>query len=487
MPSDADYDAIREAFMETSRGRWFLNEYAKRNRNSDTTMVLDAVARIEQTLAAQKQAQAEAAGESLIALRAMVGEARARVAKAIAALDDTATLTAAHRGARAVSEVASTLRECGADARICDLLDQQVAAIEGGHRLVATIDRGAIEAAFDQMLQHVAAISGAAAEAAPAAAAAKAASPATADTVSPAAPAQHSPAPAASLPQAAAPAPQPAAPQLPEAPQPASLAAPQPPTEAALTMVTGVETDEVEFVETAEHAADEIAESTPATAGTSAGIGPIAQPNDATDLLDEVVALDAEAAEDDAVLDLVAQEMSSPEVSAPYRPEDDAYAAAAASTAEEIESDIAALQQALNEEIAAAPEPIPADQAPTFAVDEFAADALEAPAESERDEREHEAVASAEPDFGPVGEIGEAAPVAAMTSPTAASMSAASMPAAPMAAASAVADQAIAAAPASLGAAAIASGAVAAPSQMRSDTLVPFRRMSQSEKIAFFS
>ncbi|MFT4275318.1 MAG: hypothetical protein QM576_03080, partial [Rhodopseudomonas sp.] len=286
--------------------------------------------------------------------------------------------------------------------------------------------------------------------------------------------------------------PQPAAPQLAEAPQPASLAAPQPPTEAALTMVTGVEADEVEFVETAEHAADEIAEPPPATAGTSAGIGLIAQPSDATDLLDEVVALDAEAAEDDAVLDLVAQEMSSPEVSAPYRPEDDAYAAAAASTAEEIESDIAALQQALNEEIAAAPEPIPADQAPTFAVDEFAANALEAPAESERDEREHEAVASAEPDFGPVGEIGEAAPVAAMTAPTAASMSAtampaAAMPAAPMAAANAVADQAIAAAPASLGAAAIASGAVAAPSQMRSDTLVPFRRMSQSEKIAFFS
>ena len=52
-------DAIREAFMETSRGRWFLGEYAKRNRNADTHMVLDAVARIEQTLAAQKQARAE--------------------------------------------------------------------------------------------------------------------------------------------------------------------------------------------------------------------------------------------------------------------------------------------------------------------------------------------------------------------------------------------------------------------------------------------
>src|ERR1035441_4244391 len=54
-PREQDYDAIREAFMETSRGRWFLGEYAKRNRNADTRMVLDAVARIEETLAAQKQ------------------------------------------------------------------------------------------------------------------------------------------------------------------------------------------------------------------------------------------------------------------------------------------------------------------------------------------------------------------------------------------------------------------------------------------------
>jgi len=53
-PSEADYEAIREAFLETSRGRWFLGEYAKRNRNADTRMVLDAVARIEETLAAQK-------------------------------------------------------------------------------------------------------------------------------------------------------------------------------------------------------------------------------------------------------------------------------------------------------------------------------------------------------------------------------------------------------------------------------------------------
>src|SRR5882757_7951022 len=55
LPSEEDYAAISEAFMETSRGRWFLTEYAKRNRNADTRMVLDAVARIEHSLAAQKE------------------------------------------------------------------------------------------------------------------------------------------------------------------------------------------------------------------------------------------------------------------------------------------------------------------------------------------------------------------------------------------------------------------------------------------------
>ena len=54
-PSEEDYDAISQAFMETSRGRWFLGEYAKRNRNADTRMVLDAVARIEENIAAQRQ------------------------------------------------------------------------------------------------------------------------------------------------------------------------------------------------------------------------------------------------------------------------------------------------------------------------------------------------------------------------------------------------------------------------------------------------
>jgi len=45
--SDAEYDAIEAAVMETERGRWFLREYAKRNRNADTEAVLAELGKLE--------------------------------------------------------------------------------------------------------------------------------------------------------------------------------------------------------------------------------------------------------------------------------------------------------------------------------------------------------------------------------------------------------------------------------------------------------
>ncbi|MGI9481903.1 MAG: hypothetical protein ACR2OR_06055 [Hyphomicrobiales bacterium] len=46
-----DYEAIEAAVMETARGRWFLKEYAHRNRTADTNMLLNAIGRIEDALA----------------------------------------------------------------------------------------------------------------------------------------------------------------------------------------------------------------------------------------------------------------------------------------------------------------------------------------------------------------------------------------------------------------------------------------------------
>src|ERR1700709_2417939 len=81
LPGGGDYDAISAAFMETSRGRWFLSEYARRNRNADTRMVLDAVARIEENLAARKEATPDnGLPEALEAIRHAVDEARTAAA-----------------------------------------------------------------------------------------------------------------------------------------------------------------------------------------------------------------------------------------------------------------------------------------------------------------------------------------------------------------------------------------------------------------------
>ncbi|MBF9233476.1 hypothetical protein [Microvirga alba] len=48
--SNADYDAIEAAVLETARGRWFLREYAKRNRNADTQTVLAAVNELKEAV-----------------------------------------------------------------------------------------------------------------------------------------------------------------------------------------------------------------------------------------------------------------------------------------------------------------------------------------------------------------------------------------------------------------------------------------------------
>ncbi|TAK48873.1 MAG: hypothetical protein EPO23_05280 [Xanthobacteraceae bacterium] len=128
-PGEADYAAICEAFMETARGRWFLGEYARRNRNADTRMVLDAVARIEETLARQKRAPAPDRAD---AIAATVMEARRRAMAALATDDAEQAQRAIRNAAQMIRDMSWTLRECGADARVCNLLDAQVAAIDGG-------------------------------------------------------------------------------------------------------------------------------------------------------------------------------------------------------------------------------------------------------------------------------------------------------------------------------------------------------------------
>jgi hypothetical protein len=160
LPSEEDYEAIREAFMETARGRWFLDEYAKRNRNSDTRMVLDAVARIEQTIAAQKQPPppvvVDRLPQALVSIRSAVERAQEAGFAAFTGLRLEENLAPIRKGSRIIKEISWRWREIGADGRICDLIDSQVAAIETACAQLAETDpRVALRAAFEVIRNEI--------------------------------------------------------------------------------------------------------------------------------------------------------------------------------------------------------------------------------------------------------------------------------------------------------------------------------------------
>lgn len=167
-PTDADFEAISEAFMETTRGRWFLAEFARRNRNADTAMVLDAVARIERSLAAQKEQQAQQAPppepstalpEALAAVKTILAAARDRADTVLSDPSADLGLVAARKCARVIREIAWGLRESGADGRICTLLESQVEAINAACDQVSAAGlRDGVLQAFDDAAQRIAAL-----------------------------------------------------------------------------------------------------------------------------------------------------------------------------------------------------------------------------------------------------------------------------------------------------------------------------------------
>ncbi|MET4327576.1 hypothetical protein ABIB80_003403 [Bradyrhizobium sp. i1.15.2] len=447
-PNEQDYDAIREAFMETARGRWFLGEYAKRNRNADTRMVLDAVAKIEETLAAQRQPVVEdRLPEALIAIRHAIREAETI---AIAAFDPgaiEASLAPIPRGLRIIKEISWRWREIGADGRICDLIDSQLASIEAACVQVSTIDpRADLKAAFDLLKDRIDQTD---ADATP-----QAARPSPA-------PVQEAPSPVAEAPLAeAAPAAMAseAAVAFTEAPQDiAEAIKPEAAVEAA-----GV----AEAFSVAEQAMD--AALKPETVGENL-IAPEAAAFEepATEAFVEVTdefSLDAAAeAEDEAILEAIALEMAAPdpefdEIIEPVEMEatvpEPVVAEAAAPIAAEIPEPIAPEPAAAEPVSAAAVVEEPVEEAPialeslarlTNAIAEAAAEVMEQPAP----------VMAATATFGAAQ-----ATTLPMTSPVS---------------------------EASLGATILASGILQKPRAAANDPMAPIRRMTQAEKIAFFS
>ena len=390
-PSEADYDAIREAFMETSRGRWFLGEYAKRNRNADTRLVLDAVARIEETLASQKEpARDPLLDEALASFRSALGEAKDATQAALGHLGLEQNLSPIRKGARVIREIAWRLREIGADSRICDLIDSQVSAIEGAvAKMIPTDLTSALSEAFDLIEKRIAAFDVVEAE--------MAGSPSPEAGRSDALDETASAAPAAAVAQEAT-----------------IAASPSGRLAAARQAASGARQSELatnERTEAAETAAPGESES-----------------------------VDAFGPEDEAMLERIALEMAAPDSDAAYEPALDDLLAAE-----------------LSGHQASPPE---APVAPT---------------------RPTQTSIAAQPANVPIDEI-EITFVSAVSEATAEPVPAAPVASAPPAQVVPEIEPS-----ASLGSSLLANGIVQRPRISKPDPLAPIRRMSQSEKIAFFS
>ena len=456
-PSEADYDAIKEAFMETSRGRWFLGEYAKRNRNADTRMVLDAVARIEETIAAQKKPVRDPLlYEALASLRAALAEARDATAAAIDDLAIEQNLAPVRKGARVIREIAWRLREIGADGRICDLIDSQVTAIEGAAAKLAPSDlAGALGEAFDRIEGKIAAFGADEASASP-----PQATPPEAADATPAAETQA--APDAWI-------------DIEEAAETGGMMRTSPVAPRAKATAAGVEaTAETATDTTAVAAEPAVAQEPPMT--TPAMTAPAMAA--ASETASEPV--DAFDAGDEAVLDMVAMEMAAPDTDEAYEPSLD--------DAEVYERQI---QEGPRGEKGVHEDEVQAHQIQQQHVPENRENqvrgnqARESQAEAPQADRTPAGAASWEIDVTFASDLSDIAALSAMA-------------AAPVVAAVLPAETALQAAPepklvaapapdASLGSSLLANGIVQRPRPSGPDPLAPIRRMSQNERIAFFS
>ncbi|SFG54602.1 hypothetical protein [Methylobacterium gossipiicola] len=148
----SEYDRIEMAMSESDRGRWFLTEFARRNRGADTQSVLGAIARLE-SVVTQGRDESQIGGQvgrmrgDLMDMANAIARTKAEIAAlgtpehessrlggASLALDAIVRSTERATSdilsaAEDVQETAWTLRETGSDAAMCDTLDQRATQI----------------------------------------------------------------------------------------------------------------------------------------------------------------------------------------------------------------------------------------------------------------------------------------------------------------------------------------------------------------------
>jgi hypothetical protein len=134
--SEEDYEAIAAAVMETARGRWFMDEFAKRNRQADTAQVLAAVQRLERAM--NGAAHPQPAEPDAVEAAALIADLRLDLER-ISGRDNNLSSGLAGRieaaaativtATESIQEASWSLREAGASEALCDQLDRRATEV----------------------------------------------------------------------------------------------------------------------------------------------------------------------------------------------------------------------------------------------------------------------------------------------------------------------------------------------------------------------
>jgi hypothetical protein len=170
--AQGDYDSICAALMDTERGRWFLQEYARRNRSADTQLLLAAIERIEAVVCAERSKQAQQGfrsdllemAKAITRTRAEVAEIRSEpAARSELAMpgSDAAPVPRPPQprdvfaAAERIRDVTWAMRGHGFDPSTCDQLEELAASILSASSLRDPTDHRASKlSAVLQYLEH---------------------------------------------------------------------------------------------------------------------------------------------------------------------------------------------------------------------------------------------------------------------------------------------------------------------------------------------
>jgi hypothetical protein len=131
--AEGDFDAICETVKASERGRWFLEEYARRNRNADTAQVLAAIGRIEGVVRDSRDREAYQSvradlldmARTIAVTRADVAESKVEAAPEVKSESEPPAAAGSDVFAMAerIQDVAWTMRERGLDPRTCEQIE----------------------------------------------------------------------------------------------------------------------------------------------------------------------------------------------------------------------------------------------------------------------------------------------------------------------------------------------------------------------------